>query len=244
LSKQPASPDLYRRRDNLRRMAEGGTEHEKCAAHAKLKRLEARHDFSSSSAPEMADIFSNWIKPKPAAVALSVLKVPDEWADAANLVKWAFADRFDTASVWRNSTKGAELLVHAEGEDVGNLRPLAKGLFKSIEAACVAFHGKGKVAALSRAPFLQGVYDGIMDESRTAGSVIPGFSPAPKKQKGRKSRRPVANAAAVHPYELGRTVGLQIRVNIPRKEISAGIRLAMKTVDEPDKPGTPRSTYD
>jgi hypothetical protein len=229
--KPSASVTIRRRRDHLREMAARGTTHEKTIASEKLARLDARYDFSAGQEGE--DIFAGWGRPAHARDAAPVLEVRQEWLDAANLVKWVFQDKFHATSTWRTTSDGAELLLHAGKADIGRFRPFAKDLLETIIAACAVFSSGRDVRALDRAPFLNGLYDGLIDERRAAGAVVPGFSPVAKKKPGggKKRKNPAAppppSSAAIHPYDLGHDAGGKMRVAVPRDELCEGIRLAV-----------------
>ena len=232
LEKHPATSAIRRRRDHLSEMAARGTEHEKSIAKDKLKRLEARYDFAAPADLEAGDIFEGWERPAGSHESHSVLKAKKEWLDAANLIKWVFQDKFKTSSGWRSLPDGAELMLDAGREDAARFKPFAKNLHDTIVAACTEFSRGRTVRELDRSPFLNGLYDGLMDEPRPAGTMMPGFSPVakkklPRRKKPAKSAAPAASAATIHPYDIGRDVGKKLRVNIPRDELCEAIRLAV-----------------
>lgn len=123
-------------------------------------------------------------------------------------------------------------MLHAARDDAARFKSLAKNLHDIIVAACSEFSCGRTVRELDRAPFLNGLYDGLMDEPRPSGTMMPGFSPVakrklPRRKKNAKPDSPAGHAAAVHPYDIGRDVGRKLRVNIPREELCEGIRLAV-----------------
>ncbi|MEI8311907.1 MAG: hypothetical protein WCH98_14255 [Verrucomicrobiota bacterium] len=228
----PATASIRRRRDHLSEMAARGTDHEKAIAKDKLKRLDARYDFAAPADIEVGDIFDGWERPASSQQSHPVLKAKKEWLDAANLIKWVFQDKFKTPSGWRSLADGAELMLHAGKADTDRFKPFAKNLHDTIVAACSEFSCGRTVRELDRAPFLNGLYDGLMDEPRPAGTMMPGFSPVAKKKLSRRKKpaKPAAatgHAATIHPYDIGRDVGKKLRVNIPRDELCEGIRLAV-----------------
>ncbi len=235
MKKPSATVTIRRRRDHLAEMAARGTTHERTIASEKLARLDARFDFSAEEVA--ADIFVGWSRPAHARLAEPVLRVKQEWLDAANLVKWVFQDQFDAASAWRTTDEGAELLLHAEKADIKRFRPFAKNLYETIVAACAVFSSGRDVRALDRAPFLNGLYDGLIDEPRAVGAMVPGFSPVAKKKPagGKKRRMPSAvlppNSATIHPYDLGRDAGKKLRMATPRDELCESVRLAVAGPD-------------
>jgi len=213
-------------------MAARGTDHEKSIAKEKLKRLDARYNFAGEPDLKVGDIFEGWQQPTRSKQSHPVLKVKKEWLDAANLVKWVFQDKFQTGSGWRSLPEGAELMLDAGKDDAARFQPFASNLHDTIIAACSEFSCGRAVRELDRAPFLKGLYDGLMDEPRTAGTMMPGFSPLPKKKQPRRKKpakptAPLTDAPTIHPYDLGRNVGNKLRINVPREQLCETIRLAV-----------------
>ncbi|MEI6072398.1 MAG: hypothetical protein WCS31_11445 [Verrucomicrobiae bacterium] len=232
MGKPAATSSIRRRRDHLSAMAERGTCHEKSIAKDKLKRLDARYDFGAPADLAPGDIFEGWDRPASSRQSHPVLKAKKEWLDAANLIKWVFQNKFKTSSGWRSLADGAELLLDAGKDDTARFKPFAKNLHATIVAACSEFSRGPAVSELERAPFLNGLYDGLMDEPRPAGTMMPGFSPVakkklPRRKKTAKSAPQAGTAATIHPYDIGRDAGKKLRVNIPRQELCEGIRLAV-----------------
>ncbi len=237
MQKHSATADLRRRREHLSEMATRGTHHEKSIAEEKLLRLDAKYDFSPPEEELADDIFAGWDIPAPSQKSCEVLKVKSEWLDVANLIKWMFQDKFQTSSSWRGSPSGSQLMLQARQEDVKRLKPFAKNLQETIVAACEVFSCGRNIRELERAPFLKGIYDGLVDEPRPVGTMMPGFSPVAKKKplrvrKLKKSEPESGSAAAIHPYDLGREAGKKIRINIPRDQLCEEIRLALAGREE------------
>jgi hypothetical protein len=229
MEKHAATTSVRRRRLHLAEMATRGTEHEKSVATEKLKRLDSKYHFSDAPEIKDGDIFEGWKKPSPSRQSHPVLKVEKEWQDAANLVKWVFQDKFKTSSGWRSLPTGVELMLDAGKADTARFKPFAADLHATIVAACSEFSCGRAVRELDRSPFLQGLYDGLIDETRTSGTMMPGFSPfaKPKRPRKKKSAPPPTNAPTVHPYDLGRDVGMKLRINVPREELCESIRFAL-----------------
>jgi len=237
MQKHSATADLRRRREHLSEMATRGTHHEKSIAEEKLQRLDAKYDFSAAEEPPADDIFAGWDIPAPSQNSYEVLKVKSEWLDAANLIKWMFQDKFQTSSSWRSGPAGSQLMLQARQDDVKRLKEFAKNLHGTIVAACEEFASGRNIRELERAPFLKGIYDGLLDEPRPVGTMMPGFSPVAKKKaarvrKPKKSEQKSGSAAAIHPYDLGREAGKKMRINIPRDQLCEEIRLAVAGREE------------
>ncbi len=236
MQKTPAPSAVRRRHVHLTEMALRGTENEQSVAREKLARLESRYYFGPEPEVETAEIFSDWSAPKPSGKAHPFLRVPTEWVEAGNLIKWIFQDQFDCSSVWRTHGTRSELCIHANLGDLKRLKGFASELLDTILAACKEFAAGRQIRELDRAPFLNGIYDGLMDQTRAAGARHPGYSPTAKKKPARirtakKSAPPVAAFTAIHPYDLGRDVGVKLRSKVPRDTLCESIRLAVSTSD-------------
>ena len=123
-------------------------------------------------------------------------------------------------------------MLHALKDDTARFKPFAKNLHDTIVAACSQFSRGQTVRELDRAPFLNGLYDGLMDEPRPAGTMMPGYSPVakkklPRRKKPAKSDAPAGSAATIHPYDIGRDAGKKLRANLPRDQLCECLRLAV-----------------
>ena len=215
-------------------MAAGGTTHEKAVAEEKLRRLESKYDFAAkdpSHAEDAENIFSGWPPPRASAKAYTVLKVESHRMDMANLIKWIFQNKFRISSSWKHLPKGAVLMLDASEADVKALKPFTKDLLTTIVAACTEFSRGNHIRELDRAPFLSGIYDGLMNEQRPVGTAMPGYSPVAKKKPARTKKteraQPAASGATIHPYDIGVDAGKKLRINIPREQLCETIRLAV-----------------
>ena len=66
-----------------------------------------------------------------------------------------------------------------------------------------------------------GLYDGMMNETRSAGQRLPGRSHSGKKRRTRKSPASDAAGVNVHPYAIAVGLGKQIRFSAPLEQITA-----------------------
>ena len=220
-------------------MAERGTPEEQKVALEKLARLEAKYDFKREQETDIPDLFSGW-SPQKSGKSESVLSVDPEWMDAGNVVKWVFKNQFQLDSKWSQSAVDAKLLLLGNLGSVTRTKSFSDRLFGTIQAACLTFFGVRPTSGMERAPFLSGIYDGIMNEIRPAGMRLPGRSGLEKKKGARqtsrraKSKKPVevSAIASIHPYDLGREAGQKMRLDLPREAICEGIRLAVTAPGE------------
>ncbi|MEI6377435.1 MAG: hypothetical protein WCO97_09610 [bacterium] len=177
------SPAIRNRREYLEEMVRRGTEHEAIVAKEKLARLEARFDFLAKQTENIDDIFSGWGTPKKSDTVAPLIAVDTGWRDVASLVKWLLQDKFGIASSWRETKKGCEIVAGIAEADLRRIRPLAKSLLAGITAICGEFFQSAPTTELERAPFLSGLYEGLMNEPRKGGSIVPGRSPIAGKKK-------------------------------------------------------------
>lgn len=201
-------------------MADRGTEHEARVARDKLAKLEAALDFESDTDEPQADLFSGL----PAFSAISgrqtrVLSVVEEETEIGSYVKWAFLDRLNLSSIWKKLPSGRnELMIPIAKTDLPPLKELADHIQKSFSTALREFTAGGTVNNGKRAPFLSGLYDGMMGAGRDAGIRVPSAIGS-----GRTRKKPKKVAAApaleIHPYELGLALGTKIAMKIPPKSL-------------------------
>jgi hypothetical protein len=220
------TPSIARRRAHLQEMAARGTENEREIAKAKLASLEAKYRFDAPL--PIPDIFDGWVKPAYARDATPIFTAANESLDAANIVKWILHEHFDVTATWRYHSEGADLQAHIRKGDAAKLGRHCKALLKNILLCCDAFSGGRPLRPLDRAPFLQGLSDGLLDEPRPHGSALAGYSPSakPRVRKYRTKSPPASQAAAaIHPYDIGRMAGQNIRIDLPADELCDTIRL-------------------
>ncbi len=227
------TPGARRLHEKLSEMARRGTEHEAAVAKEKLARLEARFDFLGAPAEELEDIFAAWPKPKPSHESKPLVTVPTDWQDVGNIVKWIFYDKFGIATTWKVTRGKAVVNAAAAADDLARLRPLAKTLSADIRKICTEYFGGRKTSELDRSPFLSGFYEGLMDESRATGRIVPGRSPLAKKKKKRTKFSKEPPMAALHPYDQGRELGKQMRINVPVESLCETIRLSLAEQENP-----------
>jgi len=226
------SPAIRNRREYLEEMVRRGTEHEAIVAKEKLARLEARFDFLAKQTENIDDIFSGWGTPKKSDTVAPLIAVDTGWRDVASLVKWLLQDKFGIASSWRETKKGCEIVAGIAEADLRRIRPLAKSLLAGITAICGEFFQSAPTTELERAPFLSGLYEGLMNEPRKGGSIVPGRSPIAGKKKRRVKKNVAHQAAALHPYDIGRETGQNMRINVPVETLCKQIRQQMESLPE------------
>lgn len=238
-AKKPVGETQWRMRESLREMAARGTEHEAKIAREKLSLLEAKYDFEGASAPQEKDWFEDW--PKAGGGAHSklqpVLKIDPAWMDVGNVVKWVFAARLKVPTKWKMGAASVELGIGVHAKEVRSFKPLANKLYKNVVRVTQEFYqglGRQHVGELERAPFIDGIADGLSGEVRQAGTMTPGRSPQPLPKKRGKSSAPSkvkpsasVRHTAVHPYDLGLEIGKRIRFKEDLPELVQAVRAAL-----------------
>jgi hypothetical protein len=226
--KPPASSAHSKKRENLKAMADRGTEHEARIAREKLAKLEASVDFESKAEEQHADLFSGLPGFSTAEGSQSrVLSVEEKDSEIGSYVKWAFLDRLKLSSIWKKQPSGRnELMVSVAKTDIPPLKELADHIQKSFSIALREFTAGGAINSGKRAPFLSGLYDGMMGVGRDSGIRVPAAIGSGKSRK--KSRKAaVAPVLEIHPYELGLAVGAKIALKIPPKALKGEMRKLM-----------------
>jgi hypothetical protein len=160
------------------------TPHEQTTAEEKLQRLKDKYDFSHPHEDEMPGLFSGWI-PKKRAKTIVALSVDAPWMDVRNLIKWFFENQFQLCAKWRPAATHADLMLEGCLGDLRRTKAFALALLERLQAACLAFFGERTITNLERAPFLSGLYDGLLNEVRPEGSLIPGYSPCQRRRPGK-----------------------------------------------------------
>jgi len=73
-------------------------------------------------------------------------------------------------------------------------------------------------------PFVMGLYDGMMNETRNAGQRLPSRPGSKKMRKGKKHAVTHAPDLHIHPYTVALSLGKQIRFSAPLDQITAELQ--------------------
>lgn len=213
----PATIAARTLRDKLRQLAERGIDGEAESARKKLARLEARYDFDA--APEMDEInlFAGFTARRSSGKA-KVLKTTNGCSsDIASFIKWALRSAFNIEGALQIKPDGnIALVVEADSESVPTLNRIAGVIRSSFEALWAQFALLPGATERDAKTFLLGLYDGMMDDARAAGTPLPARTPQ-KKAKGRARKNAVAHVPglAIHPYTVALDLGRKIRLSVP-----------------------------
>ena len=219
---KPANSKARALLQKLLALAERGIDGEKTSAQRKIQRLKARFDFSVPDPAETPDLFSGSFKPS--ATARPIYSFGPNEFQVANAVKWAIESATGIQCVYRDRV----LLAVANSATARRLEEIALHIGSSFRALLDKFGAVGGVSADDRGVFVMGLYDGMMNETRNAGQLLPSRPGSVKRQKGKK--RVVSRAAGlhVHAYTLAVGLGKQIRFSAPVDEIVAELEVALR----------------
>jgi hypothetical protein len=117
----------------------------------------------------------------------------------------------------------SDLLAEATAATARKLVEISDYITQSFRALLTRFCGFHGVSAGDRSAFLMGLYDGMMNETRSAGQRLPGRFHSRKKRRTRKSGDAVG--MNVHPYAIAVGLGKQIRFSAPLEQITAELEV-------------------
>ena len=207
--------------EKLQALADRGIDGERSSAQSKIARLKARYDFGGPSTIAANDLFfGSFKRAKKARLIYSF--APTEF-DVASSVKWAIESATKIPCIFRDG----KLLTEATAPTARRLVEIAEHIAGSFRAL-LAKLGATDLSISDRAAFVMGLYDGMMNETRSAGHQLP--SRAPVKRKGRRKAAEVAGSGSlhVHPYTLAVPLGRQIRFSAPVEQITAELEAVMQ----------------
>ena len=219
---KPANSKARALLKKLQALAERGIDGEKASAERKIRRLKARFDFSAPAPAETPDLFSGRFKRSATAAPIYAFG-PNEF-EVANAVKWAIESATRIQCVYRDRV----LLAEASAATARRLEGIANHIASSFRVLLDKFSAVGGVSADDRGVFVMGLYDGMMNETRNAGQLLPSRPGAGKRQKGRKRPPSLAASLHIHPYTLAVGLGKQIRFSAPVEEIAAELEVTLR----------------
>ncbi|MEX1118770.1 MAG: hypothetical protein WEB60_08245 [Terrimicrobiaceae bacterium] len=232
MKKKIATTEIHNKRARLKEMAERGTEHEAKVALSKLKALENLFDFSGPDKETTPNLFDGvHLKREGPSRSMRIISVEPAELEIGSYVKWAFLDRFRADSTWKKTKSGkTELHMNVDSSSAGQLRRVGDHIQKSFRAIWGEFSQGGTINTGQRAPFLSGVYDGMMGGGRPEGVRVPsalGGSPSKKRRAGKPSKKQSDPVVGMHPYELGLALGEKIAMKVPPKSLPGELQKLM-----------------
>jgi hypothetical protein len=210
--KKPASPRVRRLRSKLEALASVGIEGEKVSAQEKLERLLKRYDFM---APEvkLGDMFGGKFIPSPVSRHLAMFAQCDQ--DIASAVKWAI----ESATGLNASFRGDELLVEVDVSCLPQLTSIADRITNGCRLLWERFERAPGITPRDQGLFLRGIYDGMMDDKRRDGELLPPRRIEAVKATRKRNALATAPGIGVHPYTVALDLGRQLRFETPVTDI-------------------------
>ncbi len=212
---KPANAKVWALFRKLQALAERGIDGEKTVAERKLALLKARFDFGVPDGDSVPDFFSG--KFARSSKARRIYSFNRGELDVANSVKWAI----ESATKIDCLHRGSELLAETTPTAARRLNEICDHIAQSFRVLLAGFCGLDGVTAADRSAFLMGLYDGMMNETRSPGQRLPGWSPIATKRGGKKSAAAGSGGVHVHPYTIAVSLGKQIRFSAPMEQIVA-----------------------
>jgi hypothetical protein len=222
MNKTAANAKAWALFHKLLALAEQGVDGEKMAAQNKLARLQQRYDFSVPLAGETSDLFSGNFKRS--ASARRIYSFRSNELDIASSVKWAIESAAKIPCLHRDTGLYAE----ATASTARKLTEIADHITQSFRILLDKFSAVEGVRALDRSAFLQGLYDGMMNEARTVGQRLPGPSQGVRKRKAKKPAASGAPGMRIHPYTMAVDLGKQIRFSASMDKIAGELEAAVR----------------
>jgi len=219
MHRKPASAKIQALFRKLQALVERGVGGEKAVAQRKLARLTARYDLSVPATNDTPDLFSGRFANSSAA--RRIYSFESNELDVANAVKWAI----ESATRIRCVHKGADLLAEATPATARKLVEISDHIANSFRALLARFGKLHGVSLADRSAFLLGLYDGMMNETRSAGQRLPGRFHSAKRGRPRKPPASDASGVNVHPYAIAVELGKQIRFSVPLDQITAELEV-------------------
>jgi hypothetical protein len=206
-------------------LAERGIDGEKISARNKIARLKARYDFVVPQPDETPDLFSG--KFHRARKARPIYSFARAEFDVASCVKWAIESATKIPCIYRDG----ELLTEATAATARRLREIADHIASSFRALIAKFSAMDGMSVSDRAAFVMGLYDGMMNEARTAGQRLPSRAPTRTKRQQKQQKLRAASPTPhlhIHPYTLAVNLGKQIRFSAPVEQIAAELETVIQ----------------
>ena len=138
-------------------------------------------------------------------------------------MKWILSERFGIAGILR----GDSIRAQVRREDAERLRLTARSLFRDL-AVLMAEFTRTPDAARASNQFVTGLYDGLMDDPRKPGQLLPPAKSASLK-KPKKAALTQAPGVSIHPYTLAVELGRSIRLATPAQALTAKIAALANT---------------
>lgn len=196
----PAIRATYRK---VRALAESGIAGEAENAKRALEKLRGRYDFVTAD-DSCADIFSGCSFPRD-DVAREVITIGVADSELSTFILSALANGLKIETCFRQSPADwqTRILAHVPIGSLAKIASIAEHVTASFRGAWARFIAVPGTAKQDRGVFFQGLYDGMMDETRARALTV--------RVRPKTKRRAERAAPAVHPYTLAVELGQKIR---------------------------------
>lgn len=212
-AKRKASAKVRALAGKLEALAErAGTDGEAAAALAKLDRLRARYDLTAPAGVEANDLFAGAFKPARFASPLCEIAEPD----IAASVKWAIEERTGISCLFH----GRQLMAEAAPGSLQRLAQIAATVSGSFIDLTRRFASATGAEFADRQCFIMGLYDGMMQQEKPAGQLLPARQDRPRPHRGKRGALAGPVGLAVHPYTLAAKLGREIRFSVPLESVT------------------------
>jgi hypothetical protein len=216
--------------------ANGGPPGEIDAAKRKLQWLKSRFDFSGAAPEDTMDIFAGIKHKRHMTRAAHVYTFRSVDFDVGSSVKWAIEKATGIPCLFR----GGDLLAETTPATANKLAKVALHIAQSFQTLLDQLSRLDGVTKSDRALFVRGLYDGMMDDGRGRGEVLPGgVVTQPKRTKVKKGAVSLRPGLAIHPYTVALSLGKQIRFAAPLEEIAAELERATQPAIGPGQARKP-----
>ena len=202
-----------------------GVEGEAESATRKLENLLEKWDFDAPN-PDGDDLFTSLAS---GHVRMQMgdkrdLKEKYQCADMAAFIKWSLLEAYGIDGRIRQNKDGSfTLTAECAAEHLKTLNHVAKILHAAFRELMVTFLALPGASSRDSRIFLRGIYDGMMNDPKKPGELLPKRSPV-KMQLAKKKALAHAPGLAIHPYTTGMEMGARVRMSIPIEQIAGDLK--------------------
>jgi hypothetical protein len=227
---KPPATDIHRKlREKLAELCKSPVAGEAAVARHKLDRLLAKYNFDAK-ATRMADLFDQVNVRVIEGKARLLFRFDVTESDVASLTQWAIEKSFAVQANVRTDAKWRTAIwVNANAPAMRELQRIAATIREHFVTLWSTFRKSGSVEEADRRPFMLGLYDGMMDDPRLPGQLLPPRAFSNRKRNTKKPAKGVAKnpELSTHPYTLALELGRKIRVCASVSQTTAALEEAI-----------------
>jgi hypothetical protein len=206
----------------LQALAEQGIDGEKISAQNKIARLKARFNFTMPDPAETPDLFSGNFRHS--TTARRIYSFGRNEFDVANSVKWAIESATKLPCLYLDG----ELLTEETSSTANRLTEIADHIARSFRVLIEKFSAVDGVSVTHRGVFIIGLYDGMMNEVRDVGQLLPSRSRLKKMPKAKKRGVTCSPGLHIPPYTVAVNLGKKNRFSAPLEQITAELEAVIQ----------------